>query len=106
MSKHTPGKWEVGVSAKGAYQIHVVKPSPDHDDERIVLIEQIAPLCHFSDINDKHRHNAALISAAPDLLEALILVVKAYPGQLLEDQMGEDAAIVNAAIAKATTVNF
>lgn len=81
MSKHTPGKWTVtGTDYQGCY-----------------LIKQ-----HERPINyTETEANALLIAAAPDLLEALKLIVDGYAHDrtvLQRDIMTAKAALVRAGV--------
>lgn len=87
--KHTPGPWHIGM-----------RPGP------IVygsLGEQIAD-CRFGlDVSDEQRQNARLITAAPDMFEALasLINVVMHPESTKAD-MRMIATEARAAIAKAT----
>lgn len=60
MSKHTPGSWQYDGSV-GVYR------DGDTDD-----ISNLVALVYSSDLMGNIAHNARLISAAPDMAEALI----------------------------------
>ena len=94
MSEHTPGPWEVLMDA-------------DYDEWRDLHIEfpigvnsPEFQICVFED-EGINLHNARLIAAAPDLLEACKLALAAiyfYDN----DEMHDAADQINAAIIKAT----
>lgn len=67
MSKHTPGPWLVGEHRIGldgdASEIDVVSKGDSHGDHSICTVDEAWEGCIEA--------NARLISAAPDMLEAL-----------------------------------
>jgi hypothetical protein len=92
MSKHTPGPWHVseewdGTSIKAGqfYVTHTIQSCGFHPDDEDKEITQ---------------SNARLIAAAPDLLEALIVMVDNFGSTSSDDVHGLGEA--RAAITKAT----
>ena len=86
MSKHTPGPWRVEQQSYNEHPYGVMAPeSAKHD---------LDLLCEFSPemTNDA---NARLIAAAPDLLEALEILVSDHAASL------EDWEAAHAAVKKA-----
>jgi hypothetical protein len=81
-SQHTPGPWRIGDAGFTVFG----PPKPG------ALPETIAPV--------KNRANARLISAAPDLLEALEALLDRDPAPPLE-KIGAVYVNARAAIAKA-----
>ena len=85
MSNHTKGPWEthVGYDATGypGYFVHGFSGDEKRDDAI-------------------HAANARLIAAAPDLLEALKLIMTCYPAAIAS-LPGDGMERVHAAIAKA-----
>lgn len=71
MSDHTPGPWICGECKTVDDSIKIEKPSEDG------VIAEVFPYFH-KDREDESISNANLISAAPDLLEALELVVNYF----------------------------
>ncbi len=101
MSKHTSGPWHVSADkgfATGNGQFLGIYKTGD-DLEIIAKVHKDVLLVHGP---QDHRANAALISAAPDLLEACQARVTANTTEELEAA----DSLMRAAIAKATTVNF
>jgi hypothetical protein len=100
-NKHTSGKWEVKICNEDGpfldsfYLSSQVETWDGHDEDRMI--------CHlptgtgkFSDIGRENLSNANLISAAPDMLDALQAFVDAFG-----DQDSILIAQAKAAIAKA-----
>ncbi len=93
MSKHTPGPWELSSPpSHGVGKIRVSQAGEMYDHAEVFCSTQ----------NKEGFFNAALISAAPDLLEACQARVTANTTEELEAADN----LMLAAIAKATTVNF
>lgn len=63
-SKHTKGKWKYRLNYRGDYYITI-------NDESIATV-----YCLENDKDGTDEENAKLISAAPDLLEALVSLRK------------------------------
>ncbi len=87
MSKHTPGPW-VAVARTNAY-IDIEAPEQHGYSAKKVASTSFT----------NHEANARLIAAAPDLLNALVMVLD-DPNAL--DGRPRTAEVVRAAIAKAT----
>ena len=83
MSKHTPGSWQYDGSV-GVYR------DGDTDD-----ISNLVALVYSSDLTGNIAHNARLISAAPDMAEALRDLLRMF--SYTEPETAE--AIVNARAA-------
>lgn len=96
-TKFTPGPW---VARIDNYGIDVIKD--DDSSFGIVLLGTRNELKDFNYPIEQAEANAKLIAAAPELLEALLLVIECFPEPLLEDQMNEEYFKVKAAIKKAT----
>jgi len=97
-AKHTPGPWRIKAHTD---------ESPEHitgwSDWSIIGADGACVCIEQTSINDSAKHNARLIAAAPELLEALQRLI----GTGLDEQthraiMSEPAHFVNVAIAKAT----
>jgi hypothetical protein len=97
-TQHTPGPWIGAGPSFGdpfpRYTTSIVTEW-EHDDEGIVEICEL-PFHHRDDENEA---NARLIAAAPDLLNALVMVLD-DPQAL--DGRPRTAEVVREAIAKAT----
>lgn len=87
-TKHTPGPWEMNVGQDGAVVYH-----PDQGTIADIPMDLSA-----------HPHNARLIAAAPELLEALRELLNAPDPDEVEDATPRFRAVMkaHAAIAKAT----
>lgn len=87
-TKHTPGPWEMNVGQDGAVVYH-----PDQGTIADIPMDLSA-----------HPHNARLIAAAPELLEALKGLLNAPDPDEVGDYTPRLRAVMNAnaAIAKAT----
>lgn len=86
MTTHTPGPWRVG---------------PTHKDDSFAIHAQTASVVHCKPFSSSHKSaeaNARLIAAAPDLLAALISLVRASDGH---HGSIRERDIARAAIAKA-----
>jgi hypothetical protein len=82
MDKHTPGPWAIDQDLSGAPVI-----LPTLENGRFAICAMYGP---------QKGHNARLIAAAPELLEALKNAIEIIEGT------GLDASIQRAAITKAT----
>ena len=93
MSMHTPGPWYAWQNSAGSWDINV------EDD---IYAQSICTAVDNEFIDDcDSQSNANLISAAPDLLEALeSMIAKAYK-QNWNDNYPEQIALAEAAIDKA-----
>ena len=87
---HTPGPWLIEWNAAQSGEGHYITDSKD-----MVELSRIAAVLFHDDADGETRANARLLAAAPDLLAALIGVVKVADRATVEF----DAA--RAAIAKA-----
>ena len=104
-AKHTPGKWLYG-SAYGNHSVSIESDKGIHiaavPNHRLLGIEQGKPVYTWCDEGDA---NAKLIAAAPELLEALKLVLPLAKGYAAEHLIGSNSAYCQQAdevIAKAT----
>ena len=77
MSGFTPGPWR--INSRGSQ----VGPKSEADDQSFGMIMPVAYLEEF-DWPDAHEANARLISAAPELLEALELLSQSAPAASCE----------------------
>ncbi len=94
MNKHTLGKWEVHIDQNGWPFVSVGFNTPDG--------WIVAEVCAFDCLDPEAMANARLISAAPELLAACDLFMKARRKQWPNGVALEQAeAAVAAAIAKA-----
>jgi hypothetical protein len=98
-AKHTPGPWGILSAAVGpacmAFSIGQLNEEKGLDGVSDEYAVCVVPLIH-----DESRPNAALIAAAPDLLEALECIADALsPPRNAEEEEAIAAAL--AAIAKA-----
>lgn len=82
MSKHTPGSWQYDGSV-GVYR------DGDTDD-----ISNLVALVYSSDLMGNIAHNARLISAAPDMAEALRTIVELHLSGTEMSIAAEDPAFV------------
>lgn len=94
MSKHTPGPWKVRMhwSDSGCYEVYPTRG-------KTPSIGQWAAIAEITDGASKGesvRANSLLIAAAPDLLEALIGVLR------VADRKTDEFDAARAAIARAT----
>jgi len=91
--KHTQGKWEVNASGQASkhYREFVV-----NDENEIIAY------CH-GDSREEAEANAKLISAAPDLLEALQTIADCENTQLDKRDALSFIKVARATIKKATT---
>ena len=96
MKTHTPTPWKIAPANGTLAQWAIVGTLPDGTEHRLALI--------VDGLNDRARGNARLIAAAPDLLEALRSLMKAYghPFTGENGNSGECWDLARAAIAKAT----
>ncbi len=105
MSKHTPGPWEVHIIKRAGY-----RPSVWVGYREFVHYKLYRNGCVFELKKGQERiksvpmspANALLMAAAPELLEALQMMIDAHPvpSSVCKSRPAYDAAI--AAIAKAT----
>lgn len=87
-TKHTPAPWRAKLSSKTVGKSHIIHDSTDYPNGMFGL-------CHvFGDTPEQEHANAHLISAAPELLAALIGIIEQNDPQAWMDG--------KAAIAKAT----
>lgn len=77
-NEHTPGPWSVSSIGAG-FEIE------DANGKPIAQTQQLAPVRRPED-HDERRANARLISASPDLLEALQLCALVCAGEALHKQ--------------------
>jgi len=100
MSKHTPGPWKIGSEqTDGLGRYAQVQSSEEFGD--IVARVCVAHNANHT-LNRSGRANARLIAAAPELLEALELILPYLTdGEDAGDEATALAPIVRAAIAKA-----
>lgn len=89
MSKHTPGPWEAKALDPNHFIVHA------GDREGSSVAKTLIPL-GLDVVTETVRANAKLIAASPDLLEALLKIVRDWDGD------PEDMATARAAIEKAT----
>lgn len=91
---HTPGPWEycTGPSLNGRY--HTVETKRDKDEDQLMICE-----C-YEGTDEQNEANARLMAAAPDMLDALQLVLDTYGFDSSTDSSIWQT--VTAAIAKAT----
>lgn len=99
MSKHTPGPWH--------WDSDPIKGDPlEHVRYRVVTTGKTVTQCYYSSSDEQAEWDARLIAAAPELLEALILMVRTHdePAESLLQEMKEQVwlDLARAAIAKAT----
>ena len=87
---HTPGPWQIEWNVAQGGEGHYITDSKD-----MAELSRIAAVLFHDDADGETRANARLLAAAPDLLAALIGVVKVADRATVEF----DAA--RAAIAKA-----
>lgn len=93
MSKHTPGPWY--------WDSDPIKGDPlGRVRYRVVATGKTITQCYYSSSDEKSEHDARLISAAPDLLEAVRRLLAV--GSVSSDVQAEVAKQARAAIAKAT----
>lgn len=102
-AKHTPGPWGILSTAVGpacmAFSIGQINEEKGLDGVSDEYAVCVVPLIH-----DESRPNAALIAAAPDLLEALNDMVAMFADHAQYDDDGHETAAIEAArmaIAKA-----
>lgn len=90
MSKHTPGPWRIGTPGpNGCYTVGT---------ERGLMTAMVAHSINEPDQKEQAIADAALISAAPELLEALEYVMD----RLVDKHETDEAAVqARAAIVKA-----
>lgn len=88
--KHTPGPWEVAGPAGAGVMIS----APTSPTSYIAVV-------YGPRVNPSSEADAHLISAAPDLLEALKRIVADYKCYELNEDATESVRIALAAIAKA-----
>ena len=87
---HTPAPWLIEWNAAQGGEGHYITDSKD-----MAELSRIAAVLFHDDADGETRANARLIAAAPDLLEALIGVVK------VADRATVEFNAARAAIAKA-----
>ena len=111
MSKYTPGPWAINTagSAKAGQPFKVTEIyvyAPDTQDDVAICADVIDPVTQAPS-----EANARLITAAPDLLAALLALSQHFPGKWVNDprtqaEIDDHLALANrmaaAAIAKAT----
>lgn len=91
-TKHTPGPWiHVPIAGKRGFTSRTISGEGGNNS-----------IAYVWTITKEGEANAKLIAATPELLEALTLIIKHFPTDVINDQMGEDAEIVFNAIKKAT----
>ncbi len=95
MSKYTPGPWR--ISRTSGMEIFI---SHDHDQPNRVP-GYFAEVRRFTSDNEQVEANARLIASAPELLEALELVISTYEEG---GWPGATMTIVRAAVSKAKGV--
>ncbi len=97
MSKHTPGPWYLDEVSADDWQVN----SDLHDH----CLFQITPTIGVESLTDEDKANAQLITAAPELLEALRALMENYE---IVDGLGFNMFAVTKAlraIKKATGCN-
>lgn len=101
--KGTPGPWKVMISSKGILQIAKSWPHPEYpNDSSVCLIKQVCPIVEFLNATYEHKANAALIAAAPEMLEAMQeFVDRVEKGEV---RSVKTYAKFKSIIAKATTI--
>lgn len=87
-AKHTPGPWRAIGAA-----VHA--PARHADSQRIADCRALLPDAEL-------RANAALMAAAPDMLDALRRVLRHIPADAGGASMSDDVHRARAAIARAT----
>lgn len=106
--KHTPGPWVMSDMRKIAFEDGTSGSIDIQPENGGIWIASV----HGTHVGDKddaiNKANAALIAAAPDLLEALKqmkgLRMGAVPIKIIESEAKRIYALCNAAIAKAEQV--
>ena len=98
MSKHTPGPW--------MWDCDVIKNDPlERVRYRVVARGKTVTQCYYSSSDESAQHDARLIAAAPDLLEALreyrAAILFAQDKQALMSAIKSADDKARAAIAKA-----
>lgn len=91
-AQHTSGPWFAVTNAMGTS----INSSPTAQKAHIASIATL----RFE--KEESEANAKLIAAAPEMLEALSLIVKHIPKEVIEDQLGDGYWKVYEAIKKAT----
>lgn len=94
--KGTPGPWRVGKIGKSKTSI---SGSNWHEFAKVITKMEYA-----TEHSSQGLANAHLISAAPELLEALLAVKRCFPSDILSDMMNEDYELIEAAIHKALNI--
>ncbi len=97
MKKHTPGPWIIDdFNAKDKYSSVLWYSIKDSIGTKLIEVKGI----HYGVNNDEAEANANLTAAAPELLEALLMLMDVYEskGQLLSFNVD----IARQAIKKAT----
>lgn len=93
-TNHTPGPWKLIGSRDSGFTVHASLPDDAGDTDILAVCRNIS--------RDTNEANARLISAAPELLQALETFIGIYP---LASRMHPDVAIAlsqaNAALALA-----
>jgi len=101
MSKHTAGPWFIGVSSDDD-QIHCIDAFDISRGRGNLEVCKVWGTVNDTEESDQSKANARLIAAAPELLEALEVVLNAGRGtsrRIILD--AEDEALARAAIARA-----
>lgn len=108
MSKHTPGPWYMRPAANGAGDFGICANAPSVQLGAVVVAEVFAELEYEGERSTQTPHNAQLIAAAPDLLEALKALDECYceaSDEMSRAQRAHHRKVLldaRAAIAKAT----
>lgn len=99
MSKHTPGPW---VMLQEECDKPYIRIRGSQIGDRYKIANVITPI--YENVHEREaketRANAALIAAAPELLNALVLMTETFLDDGKSEQLAMDAA--RAAISKAT----
>lgn len=87
--KHTPGPWKLYPMSNG-WSIYPACDTTQHDGSIVVHSHKriVTDVCGFNWEDTEHSGNAALIAAAPDLVEALREAVESCPCSLKERDSG------------------
>ncbi len=95
-TKHTPGPWKIRINRQGPKVIHETTPG------NAVLIAQVCETSTKMDEPDRAVYDAALITAAPELLEALQQLLALHEPTNSLARLRNEYTAARAAIAKAT----